>query len=339
MHGNSLQLSTQAFKRKDGRKITWPDGMGIEFGNLINDVFERKSVGIDAWGSDQRKLWDKSCSLREKYVEAAWKIQPDRDVAGLRRGSILRAMAADLGLTGQPDTAKLVSSAPRDSRKALHATILWIDELYNYNLASRFQVRSYFPVGKGVGTHMMPGLVTAGTGVSDLPGVPKRYREHEVTWPTDRVLLTASPDKLVGIRADASGEEYIDAMKLFHKEPCDENWEDFKFAMDVYAAKICEAVTTSVETTRRVRYDRIDAGMAAGGATAAGVVDAAFAMAGMPPPFTTVGVISAALVATAVYSRKLLTGKAGRGMESLPTEGREIGEGRKTGDIRIDLPG
>jgi hypothetical protein len=147
------------------------------------------------------------------------------------------------------------------------------------------------------------------------------------------MLLATAPDTLLGIRADESGQAYVEAMRSFHANPSDENWENYKFAIDIYSGKISAAVAASVESGRKVRYDKLDAGVAAGGATAAGLVDAAFAIAGMPPPFTTVGLISGALVATAVYTRKLVTGKAGRGTESLPIEGRT------TGDIRIDLPG
>jgi hypothetical protein len=146
-----------AFQGSNTRQlITWPDGMGIAFGKLVNSAFTRESDSISRWSLEDAGLWRKTRDLRAKYVEAAWKLQKDPDTEGLRRASIFRAMAADLGAGDANETPKLIASAPRRDRTALRATILWVDELYNYNHASRMQVRPYFPVGRAAGAHMMP---------------------------------------------------------------------------------------------------------------------------------------------------------------------------------------
>jgi hypothetical protein len=325
-----------AFSGDHTRSITWPDGMGIWFGKLMNEKFKSKVVDPKLWTNEHNKLWKQTLDLREKYVEMGWKRQPDPDTEGLRRASIFRALADDVGFRGDAtDTNGIIASAPRSRRKALRAVILWIDELYSYNQASQFKVKSYFPVGKGDGALMMSSLVWDGsTGSASGPpdDKPQQRYDHSFQWPSDRMLRDASPDTLLGIRTDEPGQAYADSMKKFHDNPSGATWENFRSASNIYSRKICEAVRTDVESGRKVRYDKIDLGLPVGIGATAVTTDLVLLAAGLPPVVTVVSLVSSTLISASVPIRKLITQKANRKTTTLRPKGE------RTGQIRIDLP-
>jgi hypothetical protein len=107
------------------------------------------------------------------------------------------AMAEDLGFGGDPlDTAGIISSVDRGRRAALRATLLWIDDLYNYNQATRFKVKPSFPVSNGPGALMVPGMLWPGPSRTSDPDEIEIY-SHPVRWPSLKVLRNVPPDTLL----------------------------------------------------------------------------------------------------------------------------------------------
>ena len=253
-----------AISGRDTPKITWPDGVGVSFGRLINSEFSRQSSGSDLWGDNERSLWDISRSLREKYLELGWQEERDPAVTGLRRGSIFAAMAKDVGFQGDPaDTNAIIDRVARDKRNALRATILWIDELYHYNHASLFRVRPSFPVSAGSGALMLPGLLWRGPERMSESSVIQTY-SHSIRWPSRSMIEGASPDKLLGLRDDEAGRSYIQHLTKFRAEPNDTAWEALTAAADNYASKVCGVVSSEVHSGLEMRHLVARSGLSVG---------------------------------------------------------------------------
>ena len=131
-------------------RITWPKRMGVSYGEFINLQFTREPTNSDLWGAEQARLWRQTRELREKYLELGWQRVRDPDLRGLRRADIYTVMAQDVGYNGDPaNTGKIIDCADKKMRQALKATLLWVDELYHFNHATRFGVKPSFPVGRG----------------------------------------------------------------------------------------------------------------------------------------------------------------------------------------------
>jgi hypothetical protein len=331
---DSRRLATRldaAIKGRRTPKITWPDGIGISFGKLMDEQFRRESIDSDLWGDKEKKLWQQSRDLRNRYLDMGWQRETDPGVTGLRRSTIFTAMAADLGFGGDPlDTAGIIGSVERGRRAALRATLLWIDELYNYNQASRFKVKPSFPVSNGPGALMVPDMVWPGPGrVSDYDEV--EIYSHPVRWPSLKVLRSVSPDTLLGLRSDEYGEEYIASLKKFRAAPGDVTWDGLTVAMDAYAEKVCEATGSEVRSGLQIKNIRsrngVTIGIAVGGlvsglvlgtAGVAGVVS--LVTAALASVYTPVDEIARDSFAGAEVKLSVASGKRGNVRIDFPTK-------------------
>jgi hypothetical protein len=333
---DSLEIAKridEAIERGPAKKITWPDGIGISFGKLMDEQFRRETVDSDSWGDKERKLWQQSRDLRNKYLDMGWQREPDPEVTGLRRSTIFVAMAEDLRFGGDPlDTAGIVRSVGRGQRAALRATLLWIDELYNYNQATRFRVRSSFPVSSGPGSLMTPGMLLKEPGRVPDPDDTKTY-SHSVRWPGVKVLLGMPPDTLMGLRSGDYGEEYIYRLQDFRKpEKADkaDKWDSLTRAMDAYADKICKEAGSEVRSALDVKHllarNGMTIGIAVGGLTAGLAVIGTAGIAGV------VSVIAGGLASVYLPVSEIVRDRRASAEVQLPvTSG-------KRGNLQIDLP-
>lgn len=317
-----------AIKGKRTPKITWPDGIGISFGKLMDEHFRSAAIDNDLWGDKEKKLWQQSQDLRNKYLDMGWQREADPAVTGLRRSTIFVAAAEDLGFGGDPlDTAGMVGSVDR-RRAALRATLLWIDELYNYNQATRFKVKPSFPVSNGPGALMMTGMLWPGPGRSSDPDETEIY-SHPLRWPSIRALRRISPDTLLSLRSDEYGDTYINSLKDFRLDPGDQTWDALTLAMDAYAEKVCNAAESEVHSILDVKHFRSRNGIAAGialGGVAGGLVFGTAGIAGVVS--LVVGGLAAVYPPVDEYVRDKVSGAE---LEVTVTSGRRE-------NVRIDLP-
>jgi hypothetical protein len=241
----TLEKLDSAVYKSQTPRITWPERVGVSFGSVMNQYFTRDDVDSDSWDAAKVDLWRRTKDMRRKYLELGWERESEPAVNGLRRSAIFQAMATDVGFPGDPaDTAKIIASADRKDRKALRATILWVDELYQYNHASCFKVRASFPVGKaqvGDAASMVQGLVWPGPQRQDDTSEVADFN-HVVRWPGRSLLHRASPDKLLAIKTDEVGHRYADALKSFRLDPSPVSWDYYKIQAEKYATAVCEAV-------------------------------------------------------------------------------------------------
>lgn len=90
-----------AIKGERTPKITWPSGVGISFGNVIEEQFRRGSIDSDQWGPKEIELWKQSHDFRTRYLDMAWEREPNPEETGLRRSTIFTTIASDLGFQGR----------------------------------------------------------------------------------------------------------------------------------------------------------------------------------------------------------------------------------------------
>jgi hypothetical protein len=312
-------------------KITWPDGVGISFGKLMDEQFRREAIDSALWGDKGVALWKRSADLRNRYLDMGWQSEKDPKITGLRRSTLFTVIAADLGFRGDPlDTDKLVASADRRRRSALRAVLLWIDELYNYNQASRFSIKPSFPVATAPGALMMPRLLWPGPGqVSDASDV-KPY-SHTIRWPSRAMLKSVSPDRLLGLRTDQHGEEYIDSLIKFRQTPSEKNWRILEVAVSGYAEKVCEAVGSEVHTGMETRHfvaaNGVTIALTLATAATGGLALAGVAAAGI------ITLITGALASMYIPVNEIVKKKSPADGELMLT-----GSSGKRGDVRMDLP-
>jgi hypothetical protein len=318
-----------AIKREDTPRITWPDGIGISFGKLMDEYFRRESIDSDLWRDKDIKLWQQSRDLRNKYLDMGWQREVNPEVTGLRRSTIFVAMAEDLGYGGDPlDTDGIISSVERGRRAALRATLLWIDELYNYNQAIRFKVKPSFPVSNGPGALMMPGMLWPGSGRVSDPDETETY-SHRVRWPSFKVLRDVPPDTLMGLRSGDVGEEYIRSLWDFRAAPDRDKWNSLTWAMDAYADKVCKAAGSEVRSGLEAKHLRARDGIAAGVALGVVAVGLTVGTAGIA------GVVS--LVATGLAAAYLPVNEIVRDRVAGADVTVSVASGER-GNVRIDLP-
>lgn len=331
---DALQIAIHldaAIKGQRTPKITWPDGIGISFGKLIDEQFRRESIDSDLWGEKEIKLWKQSHDLRNRYLDMAWQREPNPEKTGLRRSTMFTAVASDLGFTGDPlDTAKIIGSADKRRRAALHATLLWIDELYNYNQASRFKIKPSFPVATGSGALMLPDLLWPGPKrASDTSGA--KIYSHTIRWPSRKVLSSVSPDTLLGLRTDEHGEDYIASLNEFRAAPSQLNWEVLKVAVDGYAERVCNAaaseVTSGMKTNHLVAPLGVTIALALATAASGGLFLAGVGVAGI------VTLITAGVGSVYAPVNEILKKDDGKDGELVFT-----GTSGRLGEIRMDLP-
>jgi hypothetical protein len=235
-------------------RITWPERMGVSYGELITQQFGRDSVEFNTWEGKQSRLWRQTAELRRKYLELGWQRVAEPDVHGLRRADIYTVIARDVGYQGDPaDTAKIIECADRGMREPLRATFLWIDELYHFNQARRFTAKASFPVSRGPGALMIPGLLLGDQGAQAEPSDTWEY-SHVIRWPSNAALRRTPPDRLLGLRSDAIGADYEKRLYRFRDHPADVTWEAFKVSADAYARKVCEAVGSEVTTGLEIKH-------------------------------------------------------------------------------------
>jgi hypothetical protein len=249
----AIQLDAAVYGRNI-RRITWPDRIGASFGSLLSEVFLTESLDDNLFDAKKSSLWEQSRDLRHKYLDLGWQLEREPAITGLRRSSLFKAMAVDVGFGGDPaDCAGMISCADRSVRPILQAIILWINELYNYNQAHRFKLKSSFPVGEGHGSLMMPSLLWGtsreSSAVSDL-----WMYSHTIRWPSLAALRRTSPDRLLGLRADTPGVEFVNSLRLFQSDPSDVTWEVFRTNVNAYGRSICDAVGTDVRSGLEIRH-------------------------------------------------------------------------------------
>lgn len=321
-----------AIKGQRTPKITWPDGMGISFGKLMEQNFRREAIDSDLWGDKEKELWRQSRDLRNKYLDMGLQREPDPAVTGLRRSTIFVAMAEDLGFHGDPlNTAGMVDSVDKQRRAALRATLLWIDELYNYNQATRFKIKPSFPVSNGPGALMMTGVLWPGPSRPSEPEEIEKY-SLRLRWPSMKVLRRISPDTLLGLRSDEYGCVYMDSLQDFRDNPNDNTWDALTLAMKAYAEKVCKAAKSDVHSTLDAKHFRSRNGIAAGIALSGVAVGLAVGTAGIAGVISLVaGGLAAAYPPVGDFVRDQ---KAGAEIK-VPVRGRASG---KRGNVRIDLP-
>ncbi|HUC26891.1 MAG TPA: hypothetical protein VMA73_29690 [Streptosporangiaceae bacterium] len=321
-----------AIKGKHTGKLTWPAGIGISYGKLITEQFGQESNNSDSWGVKQIALWKQSHDLRHKYLDVAWRHEPNPKQTGLRRSTILTAIATDLGFDGDPlDTAGLVGSADKARRAALRATLLWIDELYNYNQATRFKIKPSFPVATGSGAHMMPDLLWPGPKqVPDTAGV--KVYSSTIRWPNPKMLSSASPDVLLSLRADKYGADYIASLKEFRGAPNDQNWQVLDAAANTYAERVCKAVASDVDFGMQISHFVADNGITIAMALAA-AAGGGLALAGAG---VAAGIVT--LISTFVGTAYVPVAAITKGVRGRYGEVTLTGTGGKLGQIRMDLP-
>jgi hypothetical protein len=328
------KLDSAIYHRQTPR-ITWPERVGVSFGNVMNEYFTRDDVDSDSWDSAKIGLWRRTRAMRGKYLELGWESANDPKVHGLRRSAVLQAIATDIGFSGDPaDATKMIASAKRKDRAALRATILWIDELYHYNQASCFKVRVSFPAGKkqvSDAASMVQGLVWPGPGrLSDTSGV-HHYNNFFLRWPGRNLLRRASPDKLLGIRTDEVGRCYDQALRSFKINPSNVTWDLYKVQAEKYATAICGAVGQRVDSGLGIKYLMRENGITLGtvvvasGATVAGGI-----LTGGVLPIT----LSAVAGGAALY---IPIRDFARAKQNPDTINVKVA-GSKHGSIQIDLP-
>jgi hypothetical protein len=316
-------------------RITWPERMGASYGKLLNLQFGRDLNDSDLWGARETRLWRQTRDLRNKYLELGWQRVRDPEVHGLRRADIYTVMAQDVGYTGDPaNTSKIVDCADTKMRQALRATLLWVDELYHYNQATRLRVKSSFPVGRGPGALMMPELLSPGSGGTSDPSETWTY-SHVIRWPSSEALRHMPPDRLLGLRSDTAGETYVSNLQAFRDGPSDITWEAFKESADAYAREVCDTVGPQVNTALEIKH------MTATQKIALGTIFAGLAGSAATHESKTVAAYVVSQVTTAVgalyipMNEYIRTRKASRQVQLLVEGG--VMENRM-GNVRIDLP-
>ena len=320
-----------AIKGTRAPKITWPDGIGTSFGELINEQFTRESIDGIGWGNKEKELWKQSHDLRNRYLDLAWQREPNPKETGLRRSTIFTAIAADLGFAGDPlDTAGIIGSTDKRRQAALRATLLWVDELYNYNQASRFEIKPSFPVSKCSGAQMLPHLLWPGddraSGTSEI-----EVRSQTIPWPSRRKLSNVSPDILMGLRTDEYGQAYIARLNEFREDPSEVNWQDLRFTAQAYAEKVCKTVGSEVQSGMQISHL-----IAPNGITIA-LALAAAATGGL----ALAGVGAAAiicLISTAIGSVYIPVNDITKKDRNKDGKLTMTATGGKQGEIRMDLP-
>lgn len=328
----TVNMLDGALTGKDSPRITWPNRVGVSFGELMNHQFTRESIDSDLWnvgGPSKSRLWTQTRDMRIKYLELGWRQERDPDLHGLRRGSIFKAMADDVGFNGDPgDTVGIIECADKDVRSALRATILWVDELYHFNHADRFRVCSSFPVSTGPGATMMPGLLWAGPSRAQDSAQELIYGPYSVAWPSSAALRQASVDTLLKIRTDEAGRHYEASLRQFREDPSPATWDAYKVRIKAYAQSICKAVGGEVRSGLDVRHFVMLAGLSMGTAVAVLVGDVA--PGGVP--VHTVSVVVPAVATLYTSTDTLVRAAMARREVHLSIGGTEAG------NVQMDLP-
>lgn len=327
-----------AFRGDGTRKIIWPNKMGVAFSELIKRKFAETGPKNSAWTPEQGKLWERTSQMRADYLGIAEERQENPTENGLQRASIFYAMAKDLKVADAADTRGIIESGKdKKHREALSAIILWIDELYNYNLAQRLNVKPYFPVGAGAGALMMYSLMLEGfLGAQSSPAPETEWPwKHTFPWPSDKMLRgAASPRALLEVRRGDLGQAYEKSMSEFHDARDTASWETFRDASTEYSRKICETFKSQheIQTGREVWYKKIDLGVLAG-LTVLGTAGNPDLLAIPHSPTTAaITVVTSSLLASSKTVREIVVEKRDRNVSPL------LVDGAITGDIRIALP-
>jgi hypothetical protein len=310
-------------------RITWPERVGTSYGELMNRQFAGDVVDGALPDSVRSGLWRETRGMRSKYLELAWQRSNDRELHGLRRADIYSVIAKDVGFDGDPsDKDKVIERADPDMRDALRATLLWVDELYHFNHATRFKVRPSFPVSNGPGALVIPEILMAGPGRAADLGSAWAY-SHEVRWPSRDALRTASPDTLLGL-ASGVGEEYRNRLIAFRAERTDDAWDAFKTSANHYSEEICNAVGSLIKTGLKIRHIRrpgteLGPLLAAGGVTGPEAGSVSTAIASM---------FNDNMAALYIPTDDFERATRNEGIAELKLKF----EASNTGDVRVDLP-
>ena len=333
---NTLLQLDAAVRDRGTPRITWPSRVGVSFGKIIDREFRRDSVDTDLWRGEQFRLWDKTKGLREKYLELGWQQVRDRDQHGLRRADLHAAIANDVGFRGKSpaDTAAVIACADSNMRESLNSIYLWIDELYHYNHADRFQVKPSFPITTGPGAMMLPGLLWKGPANSPKISETWMYR-HAITWPSSSALQRTSPDWLLGLRSEGPGKAYEEALNKFRKNPDDENWHSFKVSANSYAKLVCKAVGSQVSDQLEIRHLVANKGLSLGTVLASTVGD--FVAHGFvhEVSLVTSAVGTMYIACDAFRAARATTGKVQLAIEGRTTKAKA---GGRKGEVKFDMP-
>jgi hypothetical protein len=309
-------------------RITWPDRVGASYGELMNRQFAG-DVAEDALPDSMRSgLWRETRDMRRKYLELAWQRSDDRELNGLRRADLYTVIAKDVGFDGAADDMqKVIGRADPDKRDAVRATLLWVDELYHYNHATRFRVRPSFPVSNGPGALVIPELLVAKPGRAGDSGSAWAY-SHGVRWPSRDALRAADPDTLLGLASDEIGRAYHNWLSTFRAQRTDATWYEFTRSADRYSEEICNAIGPVIETALQIRHIvgpdlALRPVLTAGGITGPEPGPASTAIASMSDDSATL------YTPTDDFERAT----RGAGIAEIPLQFRAS----ETGDFRVDL--
>ena len=225
-----------------GPRITWPEMVGVSFDTLLTEYLIRHDEppgDSDEWS----EIWARTRYLRTELLPEAQGSEENRQEAGVRRSTILRVIAKHLDFKGDPArTNDLLEAAPRDAtldRRALSAFLLWVNELYHHNHASRFRVRPSFPVARAEGAGAVPKLLWETIDQSRWLDTSAQLNPLLFEWPSASVMVRAQPSTLLQIRADEPGLEYLAALGRFRAEPTEDTWNALGIYLTAYAQRVC----------------------------------------------------------------------------------------------------
>lgn len=232
----------------------WPaHSVGASFGDIVERYLRSAEPPVMGSRSEPqqeqvRELWAATERWRVQSVETAWlwaKEDAERkkmtiEERGLRRGDIMSAVAADLGLgerTAVHDFADLVRIFSEDPAKqrALAFFCQWLNQCYHINQSLQFAALKSFPNYDPVS-----GLMA----VQDLSLVPATVDpisrvtiETTVRIPSWSVLQTMSADEIAGIRAE-EGSHYHAMLASWSRDPNSANEDQVREALKVYTDAI-----------------------------------------------------------------------------------------------------
>ncbi|MEV4054320.1 hypothetical protein AB0J55_24255 [Amycolatopsis sp. NPDC049688] len=243
----------QGWSEQDGPRTTWPGRIGAGFDTLVVKHLMDAEPSSDS--PRARRLWQDTEFLRTELLTSARNREADLAEDGLRRSTILKVIAERLELGGRdPSDTRLLLRAARGSREfgsaALRAFLLWVNEIYHFNQATRFGARCSFPVAGGSGAGMMPArLWDAAGSPADVPGSEAVFEPIVVRWPRSPVLAGASADRLLGVRTGDVGEQFMRDNLEFSARPSEAAWYALSVSFADYARAVCDAAGSAGVTT------------------------------------------------------------------------------------------
>lgn len=187
------------------RPMAWPVGMGQCYGSLLRRCLRGNEPDGLAPG-----MWRETEALRYEALDMAEELSSRRPgVAGIRRGELIRAAGAVLGVYDLADDAvtnrfeviermQAVGYSPEQLR-SVGSFFDWVDQLHHVNYAEELGIRS---ATIGTGTRDLPLIQTAlrgGTRQGPQPLLNDRL-DVEVPVPRANILKEMTPRSILELR-------------------------------------------------------------------------------------------------------------------------------------------